>query len=85
MNTASQRELTTVEYWDKRYKVEKSGVKLDDDEDYEWFKTYEKLRPFFAKHLPSVESSPRILQLGCGTSVGAQVSSMMFEAECSRL
>ena len=70
MNSAAQKELATVEYWDKRYNDERSGNYNDDAEDYEWFKTYEKLKPFFSRHLPPTDSSPRILQLGCGTSVG---------------
>ena len=70
MNSAAQKELATVAYWDKRYSDERSGVGDKNGEDYEWFKTYEKLKPFFSKHLPPAESSPRILQLGCGTSVG---------------
>ena len=72
MNNASQKELATAEYWEKRY-AEDSDAKADgahEADNYEWFKTYDKLKPFLHKHLLPASSNPRILHLGCGTSVG---------------
>ena len=72
MNNASQKELATAEYWEKRY-ADNSDTKADgthEVDNYEWFKTYDKLKPFLHKHLPPAFSKPRILHLGCGTSVG---------------
>ncbi|TKA79859.1 hypothetical protein B0A49_01567 [Cryomyces minteri] len=59
----SLEELAHPAYWDTRY----SG----DDPDaatYDWLRTFSKIAPFFAKHLPPASSIPRILQLGCGNS-----------------
>lgn len=71
MNQAAQRELSTADYWEKRYAKEQDASEqaAGNDEDYEWFKTYAKLKPFLDKHLPNTTSNPRILHLGCGTSV----------------
>lgn len=71
MNQAAQKELSRAEYWEQRYAKEQDASQqaAGSDEDYEWFKTYAKLKPFLDKHLPSTSSSPRILHLGCGTSV----------------
>ena len=70
MNSAAQKELATSEYWDSRYANEKSAKPEAEGEEYEWFRTFEKLRPFFERHLPAVDDAPKILQLGCGKSVG---------------
>ena len=80
MNNASQKELATAEYWEKRY-ADDSGARADgacEVDNYEWFKTYDKLQPFFHKHLLPASSKPRILHLGCGTSVG------VLDALCGR-
>jgi EEF1A lysine methyltransferase 4 len=69
MNSEAQKELASAKYWDKRYAEEKTEHNGDDKGEYEWFRTYEKLRPFFAKHLPPSRAESKILQLGCGTSV----------------
>ena len=72
MKKASQKELAIPEYWDKRY-AEVGNAKTDgahEADDYEWFKTYDKLKPFLHKHLLPTSSKPKILHLGCGTSVG---------------
>lgn len=62
--------LAHPEYWDARYS-NPSSVPT-----YEWFKSFDSLKPFFAKHLPPPISndgskSPRILHLGCGNSVNS--------------
>lgn len=70
MNDEAQKELSRAEYWEKRYAtIEDSNAAAG--EDYEWFKTYDKLRPFLEKHLPSAASDTKVLHLGCGTSVCA--------------
>lgn len=71
MNQAAQKELSVAEYWEARYAKEQDASQTSggNDEDYEWFKTYAKLKPFLERHLPVTASSPRILHLGCGTSV----------------
>lgn len=81
MNTAQLKELSTTSYWDTRYTVEqqqqrdKDKGSLDNAEqgqeerEYEWFRTFDQIKPFLEKHLPPTSSSVRILQLGCGTSV----------------
>ncbi|KAI8321272.1 S-adenosyl-L-methionine-dependent methyltransferase [Martensiomyces pterosporus] len=55
----SNAEYGTKEYWQKRYEQEP-------DEAFDWFKTYEDLKPLFGRHIPDKES--RILMLGCGNS-----------------
>ena len=69
MNSAAQKELASSDYWNSRYANER-GIAQDEQEEYEWFKTFEKLKPFFEKHLLPAKQSPAILQLGCGKSVG---------------
>lgn len=69
MNNAAQKELSRKEYWDARYQKESQPSESNENE-YEWFKKFGQLRPFFAKYLPDISKDPRILQLGCGTSVG---------------
>lgn len=71
MNQAAQKELSTAEYWETRYAKEQetSQEPSQEDEDYEWFKTYAKLKPFLDKHLAGAAVRPKILHLGCGTSV----------------
>jgi hypothetical protein len=71
MNQAALKALSTTEYWESRYEKEQatSQAEGDNDEDYEWFKTYSKLKPFLDKYLPSPAERPNILHLGCGTSV----------------
>ena len=65
-------ELAYPEYWNGRYTSEQ---KIDEDDtqpilgSYEWFRNFEDLRPFFAKHLPASFSECHILHLGCGNSV----------------
>lgn len=69
MNDAAQKELSYSQFWDERYKAEsfeQDGL----SEEYEWFKTFEKLRPFLTKHLKNVPTDTRMLHLGCGKSVG---------------
>lgn len=68
MNTAEQKELSRKEYWDERYSKEADSKNFDQP-NYEWFKTFEQLRPFLQNHLTPASSNPRIVHLGCGTSV----------------
>jgi hypothetical protein len=59
-------------YWDKRYLEEikrSTNLKEATVESFEWFKTFEKLRPFFSKHLLPPPNTCHILHLGCGNSV----------------
>lgn len=77
MNNAAQKELSYRKYWDERYQREAQTSENNED-NYEWFKKFEQLRPFFAKHLPDASKSPRILHLGCGTSVGTDTSLANF-------
>lgn len=72
MNAESQKELSKVEYWEKRYATEDA-----EPESYEWFKKYANLKPFLTKHMPSPDAQPRILHLGCGTST---LTSDLFHA-----
>jgi hypothetical protein len=74
MNSAEQKELASADYWDRRYSDGKLGEDDADEEEYEWFKTFDKLRPFLLKHLPRPEDAPKILQLGCGKSVRETVT-----------
>jgi EEF1A lysine methyltransferase 4 len=65
-------ELAYPEYWNGRYTSEQK-IGEDDTQpilgSYEWFRNFEELRPFFAKHLPASFSECHILHLGCGNSV----------------
>jgi hypothetical protein len=64
-------ELSFPQYWDERYKAEQDGQ--EELESYEWFRNFQKLKPFFDKHLPPPPSGSdcHILHLGCGNSVPA--------------
>ncbi|CAO3671229.1 unnamed protein product [Umbelopsis vinacea] len=50
----------TQEYWEERYQKESPQVTFD------WFKTYEDLKPTLNETIPSKDAS--ILMLGCGNS-----------------
>lgn len=59
-------ELAFPTYWNERYS------KPDAEQTFEWFKSYDKLKPFMTKWLPSPSQdgmSPRVLHAGCGNSV----------------
>ena len=60
------RELGSQVYWDKRYSASAAS---GEGASHEWFRTFEKLRPFLEKELPSSDQNPQILHLGCGDSV----------------
>jgi hypothetical protein len=64
-------ELAHPEYWDQRYASAKKESKEDGASiaSFEWFRTFDNLRPFFEKHLPAACSACSILHLGCGNSV----------------
>ncbi|KAN0059653.1 hypothetical protein ACQY0O_008224 [Thecaphora frezii] len=55
------QQFSTREYWDKRYE----GL-VEGDDEFDWFKKYEDLKPIFDTLIPSKTS--RILMLGCGNS-----------------
>jgi hypothetical protein len=65
-------ELSHSKYWDGRYlseqKVSPNGTQSMLDS-YEWFRSFEQLRPFFEDNLPPSSSGCHILHLGCGNSV----------------
>ena len=75
MNVEAQKELSRKEYWDQRYTQERQDQQDANAANYEWFKTFEKLRPFLTKHLPDTTDVPRILHLVCGTSVSVRMNS----------
>lgn len=62
-------ELAFAEYWDNRYAAAKQDQAETTLDSFEWFKNYEKLRPFFDKHMTPPPSDCHILHLGCGNSV----------------
>lgn len=68
MNDEAQKELSKVEYWENRYAAEETPDN-GSTEEYEWFKKYSSLKPFLDANLPGPETNPRVLHLGCGTSV----------------
>lgn len=65
----SLEELAHPEYWDKRYSS-------NDEDKYDWLRTFGTIRPLLDKHLPDASSSPKILQLGCGNSVRREMRTL---------
>lgn len=65
MNTESLKELGFPNYWNERYE----NVSKNEGATYEWFRSFEKLRPFLERELPAPSSEPQMLHLGCGDSV----------------
>lgn len=65
MDASSSKELGLPEYWNRCYESNSTGGKSS----HEWFRTFEKLRPFLETKLPPSSLEPRILHLGCGDSV----------------
>lgn len=70
--------LSTPQYWNERYSAsrkpdgEGDGQENENEiESYEWYRTFEKLKYFFNKHLPELPAGAgcHILHLGCGHSV----------------
>jgi hypothetical protein len=65
-------ELAHPEYWNDRYTSEQKAGQNGTQpvlDSYEWFRNFETLRPFFAKHLPASSDNCHVLHLGCGSSV----------------
>lgn len=65
-------ELSHPEYWDERYRSELSPGQIGTEatlDSYEWFRSFEQLRPFLESNLPPSSSGCSILHLGCGNSV----------------
>jgi hypothetical protein len=59
--------LAHADYWDERY-AQTGG----DGQVHEWFRSFNDLSEFFARHLLQTrgpETAPRILHLGSGDSV----------------
>ena len=65
MDARSSKELGFPEYWNRRYQ----SISSDGESSHEWFRTFDKLRPFLERKLPNSSLRPRILHLGCGDSV----------------
>jgi len=63
--------LTHASYWDRRHKAGDGEDALDINGTgaYDWFKSFQAIRPFLEEHLPGANSAPKILHLGCGNSV----------------
>ncbi|KAJ9474339.1 Methyltransf_11 domain-containing protein [Pseudozyma hubeiensis] len=61
MSLSAERneQFSEKEYWEQRYADES-------EQDFDWFKTYDDLKPIFDELIPS--RSSRILMLGCGNS-----------------
>lgn len=65
MASETSQELGSPDYWNLRYKnlaESKEGA-------YEWFRTFEQLRPCLERQMPKPNLEPQILHLGCGDSV----------------
>lgn len=80
MDTKSIKELGFPEYWNRRYE----NASKCENATHEWFRSFEKLRPFLEKELPDPKLGPRILHLGCGDSVSkprhAMLASLLMPA-----
>jgi EEF1A lysine methyltransferase 4 len=93
MNKSSAREFSLVSYWDNHYSAESKDPQSGSNESYDWYRTFEHLRPFLERHLPSPtptttssssSASPRILHLGCGTSaLTTSLLSLGYRNQCS--
>jgi EEF1A lysine methyltransferase 4 len=84
MHASSQEKLYDVKYWNDRYEAEGSRVEEGKEERYECYLTFEKLRPFLERNISPASDSPRILQLGCGTSsLTADLFSLGYHDQCS--
>jgi hypothetical protein len=58
----SLEELAHPEYWDTRYSQ-------PNEDEYDWLRKFDMIKPFLLKHLPESSKNSKILQLGCGNSV----------------
>ena len=79
-------ELAYPEYWDKRYTLEQKILKDGTQpilDSYEWFRSFETLRPFLTKHLPTPSIGSHILHLGCGNSV--ILTSLLYLSLCKQI
>ncbi|EPQ29655.1 uncharacterized protein PFL1_02875 [Pseudozyma flocculosa PF-1] len=61
LEATDNEQFSTRDYWDRRYTDLKEG-----EDTFDWFKTYDDLKPIFDELIPSKEA--RILMLGCGNS-----------------
>lgn len=66
--------LATPENWNTRYeKAETKDASGDSHvESFDWFRSFERIKPFLEKYLPAATAAPRLLHLGCGNSVSQQ-------------
>jgi hypothetical protein len=73
MSKKDIEELTTFKYWEDRYKAAKTspqGNEKKDEDEYEWFQTFEAIQPWLTKYLPAIsDDGPAVLHLGNGLSV----------------
>ena len=69
--------LQHADFWDSRYAQERAEAKEKDQQaelgSFEWFGSFEGLRPFFAQYMPKADAKPSVLHLGCGNSVSLPV------------
>jgi hypothetical protein len=84
MNSASQKELASAEYWDKHYRIEQQDVDTDAEDSWEWFKTFVKWEPFPMKTIPPAKEIPQIVHLGCGKSV-REKSLFAWKGKCRKI
>lgn len=47
-------------YWDQRY--------LDSEEYFDWFQSYESLKPYMQEYFKQKGPSCMVMNVGCGTS-----------------
>ncbi|MCJ1285008.1 hypothetical protein MMC26_004345 [Xylographa opegraphella] len=81
MDVKSTKELAFAEYWNNRYDKRPAG---SEEATYEWFRTFEKLRPFLQEELPDASLNPRILHLGCGdSSLPADLANLQYRDHIS--
>jgi EEF1A lysine methyltransferase 4 len=85
MPASSKEELCHVKYWNDRYEAERSRVEEEGKQErYECYRTFEKLRPFLERNISPTSDSPRILQLGYGTSsLTADLFNLGYQNQCS--
>ncbi|MCJ1320338.1 hypothetical protein MMC15_005676 [Xylographa vitiligo] len=80
MDVKSTIELGFPDYWNRRY----ANVAESEQATHEWFRTFDKLRLFLEKELPSASSEPRILHLGCGDStLPADLANLQYRNQVS--
>lgn len=73
MKDSDLAKLQHADFWDNRYAAERAEAKEKEGKEelgsFEWFGSFEGLRPFFDQYLPKADGNPSVLHLGCGNSV----------------